>query len=146
MMNSIFRHTAAMICNCVAFFCCQIAHKQSRFCGICQLRSLKPRCVLMLSLIHILIHITQFKNLPIRQIWTDMCSPLPPWLPIWFPINVTSEIAGPISLSLRLFANVLSGTVMMALVYGLLSKIAIIWPAALHAVSYTHLDVYKRQG
>ena len=51
---------------------------------------------------------------------------------IWFPINVISEIAVPISLSLRLFANVLSGTVMMALVYGLLSKIAIIWPAALH--------------
>ena len=68
----------------------------------------------------------------IKQIWTDMCSPLPPWLPIWFPINVISEIAVPISLSLRLFANVLSGTVMMALVYGLLSKIAIIWPAALH--------------
>ena len=79
-----------------------------------------------------LIHITQFKNLPLKQIWVDMCSPLPPWLPIWFPINVISEIAVPISLLLRLFANVLSGTVMMALVYGLLSKIAIIWPAALH--------------
>ena len=78
------------------------------------------------------IYITQFKNLPLKQIWVDMCSPLPPWLPIWFPINVISEIAVPISLSLRLFANVLSGTVMMALVYGLLSKIAIIWPAALH--------------
>ena len=42
------------------------------------------------------------------------------------------DIAVPISLSLRLFANVLSGTVMLALVYALLSKIAIIWPAALH--------------
>ena len=80
-----------------------------------------------------LIHITQFKNIPMKQIWKDMCSPLPPWLPIWFPINLISEIAVPVSLSLRLFANVLSGTVMMALVYGLLSKIAIIWPAALHA-------------
>lgn len=79
-----------------------------------------------------LIHITQFKNLPLKQIWKDMCSPLPPWLPIWFPINLISEIAVPISLSLRLFANVLSGTVMMALVYGLLSKFALIWPAALH--------------
>ena len=79
-----------------------------------------------------LIHITQFKNLPLKQIWKDMCSPLPPWLPLWFPINLISEIAVPISLSLRLFANVLSGTVMMALVYGLLSKIALIWPAALH--------------
>ena len=37
-----------------------------------------------------------------------------------------------ISLSLRLFANVLSGTVMMALVYGLLKWFAVIWPAALH--------------
>ena len=79
-----------------------------------------------------LIHITQFKNLPLKQIWKDMCSPLPPWLPIWLPINLISEIAVPISLSLRMFANVLSGTVMMALVYGLLSKVAIIWPAALH--------------
>ena len=79
-----------------------------------------------------LIHITQFKNLPLKQIWKDMCSPLPPWLPIWLPINLISEIAVPISLSLRMFANVLSGTVMMALVYGLLSKVALIWPAALH--------------
>ena len=47
-------------------------------------------------------------------------------------LNIISDIAVPISLSLRLFANVLSGTVMMALVYGLLSKIAYVWPAALH--------------
>lgn len=79
-----------------------------------------------------MIHFCQFKYQKPKQIWTDMCSPLPPWLPIWFPINLISEIAVPISLSLRLFANVLSGTVMMALIYGLLSKIAIAWPAALH--------------
>ena len=79
-----------------------------------------------------LIHINQFKHQSGKQIWRDMCSPLPPWLPIWFPINLISEIAVPISLSLRLFANVLSGTVMMVLVYGLLGKIAVIWPAALH--------------
>ena len=41
-------------------------------------------------------------------------------------------MAVPISLSLRLFANVLSGTVMMALVYGLLKWVAVFWPAALH--------------
>ena len=54
-----------------------------------------------------------------------------PWV-FWAPINIIGDIAVPISLSLRLFANILSGTVMMALVYGLLSKIAIFWPAALH--------------
>lgn len=79
-----------------------------------------------------LIHITQFRYQKPKEIWKDMCSPLPPWLPIWFPINVISEIAVPISLSLRLFANVLSGTVIMALVYGLMLKIAIGWPGVLH--------------
>ncbi|MCM1089940.1 MAG: F0F1 ATP synthase subunit A [Butyrivibrio sp.] len=80
----------------------------------------------------ILIHFNQFKYQKPKAIWADMCSPLPPWLPIWFPINVISEIAVPISLSLRLFANILSGTIMMALIYGLLGMIATAWPAALH--------------
>ncbi|MBR1771422.1 MAG: F0F1 ATP synthase subunit A [Lachnospiraceae bacterium] len=80
----------------------------------------------------ILIHFNQFKYQKPGDIWKDMCSPLPPWLPIWFPINVISEIAVPISLSLRLFANILSGTIMMALIYGLLGVIATAWPAALH--------------
>lgn len=79
-----------------------------------------------------LVHFAQFKYHSLKEIWVDMCSPLPPWLPIWFPINLISEIAVPISLSLRLFANVLSGTIMMALVYGLLGWFATIWPAALH--------------
>ncbi len=55
--------------------------------------------------------------------------------PIWFlfPINFIGEIATPVSMSLRLFGNVMAGTVMMALFYGLLPifvKIGI--PAALH--------------
>ncbi|MBR2403509.1 MAG: F0F1 ATP synthase subunit A [Lachnospiraceae bacterium] len=79
-----------------------------------------------------LIRFYQFKCNKPSAIWKDMCSPLPPWLPIWFPINIISEIAIPISLSLRLFANVLSGTVMMALVYGLLQIVAYAWPGALH--------------
>ena len=79
-----------------------------------------------------LIHINTFKHQSLKQIWVDKCSPLPPWLPIWLPINLISDIAVPISLSLRLFANVLSGTVMMALIYGLLGIIATAWPAALH--------------
>ena len=79
-----------------------------------------------------LIHINTFKHQSVKQIWVDKCSPLPPWLPIWLPINIISDIAVPISLSLRLFANVLSGTVMMALVYGLLRVVAYGWPAVLH--------------
>ena len=79
-----------------------------------------------------MIHFNKIKHQSAKTIWTDMCSPLPPWLPLWAPINIISDIAVPISLSLRLFANVLSGTVIMALVYGLLGKFAAIWPGALH--------------
>ena len=55
--------------------------------------------------------------------------------PLWFlfPINLIGEIATPVSMSLRLFGNVMAGTVMMALYYGLLpvfAKLGI--PAALH--------------
>lgn len=54
-----------------------------------------------------------------------------PW-PFWAPVNIIGDVAVPISISLRLFANVLSGTVMMALVYGLLTRIAWGWPGVLH--------------
>lgn len=80
----------------------------------------------------VLIHFNKIKYQKPMTIWKDLCSPLPPWLPVWLPINIISNIAVPVSLSLRLFANVLSGTVMMALIYGLLGWIATIWPAALH--------------
>ena len=79
-----------------------------------------------------LIHVNKWKYQKPMTIWEDYCSPLPKWLPIWAPINLISNLAVPVSLSLRLFANVLSGTAMMALVYGLLKWVAIGWPAALH--------------
>ena len=75
-----------------------------------------------------LIHFNKFKYQKVSGVIKGLCDP---W-PIWAPINMIGDVAVPISLSLRLFANVLSGTVMMALVYGLLSKIAIVWPAVLH--------------
>ena len=66
---------------------------------------------------------------------TDLFKPLP----FLFPINLIGEIATPISLSLRLFGNVLAGTVIMGLIYGLLSKFAYLWPGALHA----YFDVFS---
>ena len=75
-----------------------------------------------------LIHFNKFKHQKVKGVIAGLCDP---W-PFWAPINIIGDVAVPVSISLRLFANVLSGTVMTALVYGLLSKIAIIWPAALH--------------
>lgn len=74
------------------------------------------------------IHFNKFRHQKVKGVIKGLCEP---WV-FWAPINIIGDVAVPISLSLRLFANVLSGTVMMALVYALLSRIAIIWPAALH--------------
>ena len=75
-----------------------------------------------------IIHFNKFNYQKVSGVIKGLCEP---W-PFWAPINIIGDVAVPISLSLRLFANVLSGTVMMALVYGLLKWFAVFWPAALH--------------
>ena len=83
-----------------------------------------------------LIFFNKIKHQKVSGFIKGLCDP---W-PFWAPINIIGDIAVPISLSLRLFANVLSGTVMLALVYGLLPifvKIGI--PAVLHA----YLDLFS---
>ncbi len=81
--------------------------------------------------------IIQFANIKWNKLgaFTDLFKPLP----FLFPINLIGEIAVPFSLSLRLFGNVLSGTVIMALIYGLLSKFAFLWPGVLHA----YFDIFS---
>ena len=79
----------------------------------------------------------QYNNIKYNKFgaFTDLFKPLP----FLFPINLIGEIAVPFSLSLRLFGNVLSGTVMMSLIYSLLAKIAIGWPGVLHI----YFDVFS---
>jgi len=60
--------------------------------------------------------------------FTDMCKPA-----VLTPINIIGELAVPLSLSIRLFGNVMSGTVLMGLIYGLLPRLVTIGiPAFLH--------------
>lgn len=76
-----------------------------------------------------LITFNKFKYQKPKGVLKGLCEP---WV-FWAPINVIGDVAVPISLSLRLFANVLSGTVMMTLIYSLLPifvKIGI--PSVLH--------------
>lgn len=61
--------------------------------------------------------------------FTDLFKPIP----LLFPINLIGEFATPLSLSLRLFGNVMAGTIMLALWYGLLPWFAKIGlPVFLH--------------
>ncbi|WP_341875802.1 F0F1 ATP synthase subunit A [Defluviitalea saccharophila] len=60
-------------------------------------------------------------------------------IPLLFPLNVIGELANPVSLSFRLFGNILGGTIIMALWYAMPwipVKIGI--PAFLHA----YFDVF----
>lgn len=76
----------------------------------------------------VMIHYCGIKKNKMRH-FTDLFRPSP----ILFPINLIGELAVPLSLSLRLFGNILSGTVMMGLIYGLLSPpITTGIPAVLH--------------
>ncbi|MBE5857886.1 MAG: F0F1 ATP synthase subunit A [Lachnospiraceae bacterium] len=87
----------------------------------------------------LIVHFLEFKHHKPLELWAAKCSPLPPWLPVWLPVTLIGDFAVPISLSLRLFANVLSGTVMMSLIYGLLRYLAVGWPAALHV----YFDIFS---
>lgn len=75
--------------------------------------------------------IVQYQGLKNRKFkhFTSLFEPLP----LLFPINIIGEFANPLSISLRLFANLLSGVIMLGLWYGMmpvLLKIGL--PAFLH--------------
>ena len=55
------------------------------------------------------------------------------------PLNIIGELANPISLSFRLFGNIMSGGIIMSLLYGWLGLIAPIITAPLHA----YFDVFS---
>lgn len=52
--------------------------------------------------------------------------------PFWFPMNIISELATPVSLSFRLFGNILGGSIIMGLFYTLPAYVKVGIPAALH--------------
>ena len=55
-------------------------------------------------------------------------------VPLLLPLNIIGELATPVSLSFRLFGNILGGSIIMGLVYAMFPKIVIFLgiPAVLH--------------
>ncbi len=60
-------------------------------------------------------------------------------VPFLVPLNIISEIATPVSLSFRLFGNLLGGTIIMGLVYSIPMVIRVWVPAFLHI----YFDVFS---
>lgn len=61
-------------------------------------------------------------------------------IPILFPINLIGEFATPLSMSLRLFGNIMAGTIMMALWYGLLPVFA---KLGISAFLHVYFDLFS---
>jgi F-type H+-transporting ATPase subunit a len=86
-------------------------------------------------IVFFIIQYVNFKNNGFGAI-TGLFQPIP----VLFPINLIGEFANPISLSLRLFGNVVGGTIMLGLYYGLMPWFARLGiPAFLHA----YLDLFS---
>ncbi len=60
-------------------------------------------------------------------------------LPFLLPLNILGELANPISLSFRLFGNILSGVIIMSLIYNALGLISPLITPVLHA----YFDVFS---
>ncbi len=105
------------------------------FCNISGLFGFRPPTAdygvtLPLGLItFFLIQINGLKAKKMKHI-TELFKPSP----ILFPINLIGEVAVPLSLSLRLFGNIMSGTILLGLIYGLLpTAIKMGIPSVIHA-------------
>lgn len=103
----------------------------SNLSGLLGLRAPTADYAVPLPLALITFGMIQYNNVKYNKVgaFTNLFKPLP----FLFPINLISEFSTPVSMSLRLFSNLLSGTVMLGLVYGLLPiflKIGI--PSILH--------------
>ena len=84
----------------------------------------------------VLIQFNAFKYQGVGGYAKSMLDPIP----VFLPVNLISEVATPISLSLRLFGNVMAGTIMLGLYYGLLPVLATtVIPSFLHA----YLDLFS---
>lgn len=72
--------------------------------------------VTLAVMMFLLIHYTGLKEKGIKGRIKELCDPFL----LFMPLNVLGDLALPVSLSLRLFGNMLAGTIIVGMVYGLM--------------------------
>lgn len=82
-----------------------------------------------------LIQFTSFKSSGILGYFKGYADPNP----LFLPINIIGEIATPFSLGLRLFGNILSGSVIMAIFYSILGYAAVFVAPVFHC----YFDIFS---
>ncbi len=65
----------------------------------------------------IMIKVAEFKYQGLKNKLSGLIGPVKPLAPIMIPINLIGEVSTPFSMGLRLFVNLMSGTVIAAMVY-----------------------------
>lgn len=73
-----------------------------------------------------MVQITGIISLGIKNYLAGFVGPVKPIAFIMIPINIVSEITLPISLTLRLLGNIISGTVISIIIKGLLGSVSIV--------------------
>ena len=63
-------------------------------------------------------------------------------IPVLLPINLLGELANPISLSFRLFGNILSGVIVTTLLYAALNSISVFLTPFITPVFHAYFDVF----
>lgn len=77
-----------------------------------------------------LIHVSGILSKGFKGYIKGFMEPIAPML----PLNIIGEFAIPIALSLRLFGNIFSGSIITSLVYSVLGPAAVVVTPALHAI------------
>lgn len=85
----------------------------------------------------VMIHYNGFKYQKMKHI-TNLFQPV-----VLAPINIIGEIATPLSMSLRLFGNIMSGTVMLGLIYGLLPKLLLLVASPVLSMLHAYFDGFS---
>lgn len=95
--------------------------------------------VLALAMItFMLIHLNSINSNGIKDYLKSFMEPTP----IMLPINLISEMVIPIALSFRLFGNMISGTIIIALVFSALNSISIITIPFIAPFLNAYFDVF----
>lgn len=63
-------------------------------------------------------------------------------MPFLFPLNIIGELANPVSLSFRLFGNILSGVIIMGLMYAALSSLSVFAAPLITPAFHAYFDVF----
>ena len=75
--------------------------------------------VTLAVMMFVLVQYTGLKEKGIKGRIAELCDPFL----LFMPLNVLGDLALPVSLSLRLFGNMLAGTIIVGMVYGLMESL-----------------------